>query len=81
VLGKSVAGGFELDEIRKEQKTIRETLAKEEAQFNKRIATLVRQNEELTERNIELENLGIKGSAVRLVRANKNFIKKKFGKK
>ena len=80
-LGKSVAGGFELDEIRKEQKTIRETLAKEEAQFNRRIATLVRQNEELTERNTELENLGIKGSAVRLVRANKNFIKKKFGKK
>ena len=81
VLGKSVAGGFELDEIKKERDAFQGILAKKEAQFNKKIATLTQQNQELTDRIIELENLGIKGSAARLVRANKNFIKKKFSKK
>lgn len=81
VLGKSVAGGFELDEIKKERETFQGILAKKEAQFNKKITTLTQQNQELTDRIIELENLGIKGSAARLIRANKNFIKKKFSKK
>lgn len=81
VLGKSVAGGFELDEIKKERETFQGILAKKEAQFNKKIAVLTQQNQELADRIIELENLGVKGSAARLVRANKNFIKKKFSKK
>lgn len=91
VIGKSVAGGFELDEIKKERVALRKEIAEinerlslsyqKEIELNSKISSLIQSNEESSAEIAELKNLGIKGSVKQLMRANKNFVKKLVRKK